>query len=255
MKLNLEKPLVFFDLETTGLDFKDKIIEVSLVKIHPSGAEETYTVRINPEIPIPPASTAVHGITDDMVKDSPTFKEIAPSLLEFLQGCDLAGYNSSRFDLPMLDEEFARVGIRANLQAVRHIDVQNIYHKMERRTLEAAFRFYCHKTLENAHSAEADAYATYEVLKAQLDEYPDVLENNVDALADFSKLQDNVDLAGRIIRNQKGENVFNFGKYKGIRVLDVHKKDPGYYRWILDGDFSFDTKSTVNKIILLGEDI
>lgn len=253
MKLNLKRPLIFFDLETTGLDAKDKIVEISLVKVFPSGEEETYTTRVNPEMPIPPESSAIHGITDEDVKDCPTFKEIAPKLIAIFRDCDVAGYNSGKFDLPFLDEAFAAAGIKAGFSDVKHIDVQNIFHKMERRTLEAAVKFYCNKELDNAHSAEADATATYEVLKAQLDRYPNDLKNDVDFLANFSKMHNNIDLAGRFIANDKGEAVFNFGKYKGQRVVEVLQKDPNYYDWMIKSDFSVDTKNHLTRIRLGGE--
>lgn len=255
MKLKLQRPLVVFDLETTGLTFGDRIVELCFLKIHPDGSEETFTTRVNPEMPIPESSTEIHGITNDDVKECPTFKEIAPKLLEMIKGCDLAGFNSAKFDLPMLDEEFARVGILSNLAEVHHIDVQNIYHKLERRTLKAAYRFYCDKDLEDAHSAEADTRATYEVLLAQLEHYPEELTGEVPSLAAFSKMQENVDLAGKIIRNEKNEAIFNFGKYKGQRVLDVFKKDPGYYGWIKQSNFSVDTKNQLARIMLLGDNL
>lgn len=252
MELKLERPLIVFDLETTGLGFKDKIVEIALIKIYPDGKEETYTTRVNPGIPIPPEATSIHGITNDDVKDCPSFKEIAPKLFEIFRGCDLAGYNSNKFDLPMLDEEFASAGINSGFSDVKHIDVQNIFHKMERRTLEAAMEFYCNKKLDNAHSAFADTRATYEVLKAQLDRYSETLKNDVDALAEFSKVNNNVDLAGRMIRNDEGVVIFNFGKYKGQPVTTVLKNDPSYYDWIIKSDFSVDTKNQLTKIKLLG---
>lgn len=252
MQLNLRNPLVFFDLETTGINIvKDRIVEISYVKVHPNGKEETKTRRVNPEMPIPPESTAIHGITDDDVKDCPTFKEIAKSLAAQIEGCDLAGYNSNRFDIPLLAEEFLRAGVDIDLNRRKFIDVQTIFHKMEQRTLSAAYKFYCDKSLENAHTAEADTLATYEVLKAQLDRYPD-LKNDINYLSQFSSYNNNVDFAGRMVYNDKGEEVINFGKYKGRLVADVLKTDPGYYAWIINGDFPLNTKKMLTEIKLRG---
>ena len=237
MQLNLRNPLVFFDLETTGINIvKDRIVEISYVKVFPNGKEETKTRRINPGMPIPPESTAIHGITDEDVKDCPTFKEIAKSLATQIEGCDLAGYNSNRFDIPMLAEEFLRAGVDIDLNRRKFIDVQTIFHKMEQRTLSAAYKFYCNKSLENAHTAEADTLATYEVLKAQLDRYPD--------------LKNDVAFAGRMVYNDKGEEVINFGKYKGRLVTEILKSDPGYYSWIMNGDFPLNTKKMLTEIRL-----
>lgn len=213
MQLNLKNPIVFFDLETTGINItQDRIVEISFLKVHPNGKEEIKSRRINPEMPIPPQATAIHGITDEDVKDCPTFKKVARSLAEQLEGCDLAGFNSSRFDVPMLAEEFLRAGIDFDMSKRKFVDVQIIFHKKEQRTLEAAYAFYCNKKLENAHSAEADALATYEVLKSQLDRYPDLV-NDVETLSkEYSSFNNNVDFAGRIIYNDKGVEVFNFGK-------------------------------------------
>ena len=200
MQLNLKNPIVFFDLETTGINIvKDRIVEISFVKVHPNGKEESKTRRINPEMPIPPESTAIHGITDEDVKDCPTFKEIAKSLAAQIEGCDLAGYNSNRFDIPLLAEEFLRAGVDIDLNKRKFVDVQTIFHKMEQRTLSAAYKFYCDKSLENAHTAEADTMATYEILKAQLDRYPDDLQNDIDFLSKYSSFTNNVDFAGRMI--------------------------------------------------------
>ena len=216
MQLNLKNPIVFFDLETTGINIvKDRIVEISFVKVHPNGKEESKTRRINPEMPIPPESTAIHGITDEDVKDCPTFKEIAKSLAAQIEGCDLAGYNSNRFDIPLLAEEFLRAGVDIDLNKRKFVDVQTIFHKMEQRTLSAAYKFYCDKSLENAHTAEADTMATYEILKAQLDRYPDDLQNDIDFLSKYSSFTNNVDFAGRMIYNEDGKEVINFGKYKG----------------------------------------
>ena len=250
MQLNLKSPLVFFDLETTGIDIvKDRIIEISYVKVFPNGKEETKTMRINPGIPIPPASTAIHGITDEDVKDCPKFKEVAKNLAAQIEGCDLAGYNSNRFDIPLLAEEFLRAGVDIDLTRRRFIDVQTIFHKMEQRTLSAAYKFYCNKNLENAHTAAADTMATYEVLKAQLDRYPE-LKNDVKFLSDFSCFTNNVDFAGRMVYNDKGEEVFNFGKYKGRLVQEVFKTDPSYYAWTMNNDFPLNTKQKLTEIKL-----
>lgn len=253
MDLNLKNPLVFFDLETTGLNTtRDRIIEVSLLKVYPNGKEEMKTRRLNPEMPIPPESTAIHGITDEDVKDCPTFKQIAKSLADQLEGCDLAGFNSSRFDVPMLAEEFLRAGVDFDMSRRKFVDVQIIYHRREPRTLEAAYAFYCNKQLDNAHSAESDTRATYEVLKSQLDHYPD-LANDIDSLSkEYSSFNDNVDLAGRMIYDENGIEVFNFGKHKGKPVEEVLKNEPSYYAWMMDGDFPLNTKQALTKIRLRG---
>ena len=252
MQLNLKNPLVFFDLETTGVNIvKDRIIEISFVKVCPNGQEICKTRRINPGMPIPPESTAIHGITDEDVKDCPTFKEIAKSLAAQIKGCDLAGYNSNRFDIPLLAEEFIRAGVDIDLNRRKFVDVQTIYHKMEQRTLAAAYKFYCNKDLNNAHTAEADTMATYEVLKAQLDRYPE-LQNDIDFLSKYSSYNNNVDFAGRMIYNDKGEEVFNFGKYKGQLVTDVLRRDPNYYEWIINGDFALNTKNILTERKLRG---
>ncbi len=251
MQLNLKNPLVFFDLETTGINIsKDRIVEISLLKVFPNGKEEVKTRRINPEMPIPAQSTAIHGITDEDVKDCPTFKQIAKSLVEILEGSDLAGFNSSRFDVPMLSEELLRAGVDFDMSKKKFIDVQIIFHRKEPRTLEAAYRFYCDKKLEDAHSAEADTRATYEVLKSQLDKYPDLV-NDIDVLSkEFSSFNDNVDYAGRMIYDENGVELFNFGKHKGKPVADVLLNEPGYYAWIMDGDFPLNTKQALTKIRL-----
>ena len=251
MKLKLEKPIIFFDLETTGLDIaKDRIVELCYIRIEPNGNEEAKSMRINPEMHIPEVCSKVHGIYDKDVKDCPTFKEIAPELSKTFSGCDLAGFNSNKFDIPLLVEEFMRAGIDPGLSDRRFIDVQNIYHKMERRTLIAAYKFYCDKNLENAHSALADTRATYEVLQAQLDHYPDALKNDVQFLSEFSSIGKNVDLAGRFVYNENGEEIVNFGKYKGKTVRDVLRTDPGYYSWIQQGDFTLNTKQVLEKLRL-----
>ena len=251
MQLNLRNPLVFFDLETTGIDIvHDRIVEISMVKVMPNGDEIVKTRRINPGMPIPPESTAIHGITDDDVKDCPTFKEIAKSLAAQIEGCDLAGFNSNRFDIPMLAEEFLRAGVDVNLGRRKFVDVQTIFHKKEQRNLTAAYKFYCQKDLENAHSAEADTMATYEVLKAQLDRYPD-LENDINFLSQYSSFNKNVDFAGRMVYNEQGKEVINFGKYKGRLVEEVLKNDPGYNGW-MNGDFPLNTKQMLTEIRLRG---
>ena len=252
MQLNLRNTLVFFDLETTGIDIaKDRIVEISMVKVMPNGEEIVKTRRINPGMPIPPESTAIHGITDEDVKDCPKFKEIAKSLAAQIEGCDLAGFNSNRFDIPMLAEEFLRAGVDVDLNRRKFIDVQTIFHKMEQRNLTAAYKFYCNKDLANAHSAEADTMATYEVLKAQLDRYPE-LENDVNFLSKYSSFTNNVDFAGRMVYNEKGQEVINFGKYKGRLVEEVLKSDPSYYAWIMNGDFPLNTKKMLTEIRLRG---
>lgn len=250
MQLNLKNPLVFFDLETTGINItNDRVVEISYLKVKPDGSEESRTRRVNPQIPIPEQATAIHGITDEDVKDCPTFKEIAKSLAAQIEGCDLAGFNSNRFDIPMLAEEFLRAGVDIDLNRRKFIDVQTIFHKMEQRNLVAAYKFYCGKELMDAHSAESDTRATYEVLMSQLDRYPE-LENDVDALSKFSSFNRNVDFAGRMIYNENGEEVINFGKYKGSLVKNVLKKDQGYYGWIMQGDFPLNTKQKLTEIRL-----
>ena len=250
MKLNLKRPIVFFDLETTGVDTtNDRIVEISMVKVMPDGDEIVRTRLINPEMHIPEDATAVHGITDEMVKDEPTFAQIAKSMAQFIEGCDFGGFNSNRFDLPMLIEEFLRVGVDVDFKNRQFIDVQTIFHKMEQRTLVAAYKFYCDKDLTEAHSAEADTRATYEVLKAQLDRYPD-LQNDITALAEFSERGQTADFAGRIGYNDKGEEIFNFGKHKGRKVEDVFREDPSYYSWMINGDFPLYTKKVITEIYI-----
>lgn len=250
MKLNLRRPLVFFDLETTGINItNDRIVELSYIKVMPDGSEVKKTMRINPGMHIPESATAVHHITDDDVKDKPLFKEVAKQLANEFEGCDFAGFNSNRFDIPLLVEEFLRAGVDFDITKRKFIDIQTIFHKMEQRTLTAAYKFYCDKDLSNAHSANADTEATYEVLQAQLDRYPN-LENDVDFLSKFSSQNRNVDLAGRIILNDNDVEVFNFGKYKGQPVAEVLKKDSGYFGWILQGDFPQNTKNVLTNIKL-----
>ena len=250
MNLNLKRPIVFFDLETTGVDTaKDRIVEISMVKVMPNGDEITRTRLINPQMHIPEQATAIHNITDEMVKDEPTFAQIAKSLAQFIDGCDFGGFNSNRFDLPMLVEEFLRAGVDVDFKKRKFVDVQNIFHKMEQRTLVAAYKFYCDKNLEDAHSAEADTRATLEVLKAQLDRY-DELQNDIDFLADFSSRGEAVDYAGRIVYNEKGEEVFSFGKYKGRVVSEIFRTEPSYYDWMMNGDFPAYTKKVITEIRL-----
>ncbi len=251
MDLNLKNPLIFFDLETTGINItKDRIVEISLLKVYPNGKEEVKSRRINPEMPIPSQATAIHGITDDDVKECPTFKQISKSLADWMEGCDIAGFNSSRFDVPLLAEEFLRAGVDFDMSKRKFVDVQIIFHKKEQRTLEAAYKFYCDKELVNAHSAEADTFATYEVLKSQLDRYPD-LQNDMAFLSqEFSSFNNNVDFAGRMIYDENGVEMFNFGKHKGRRVSEVFEKEPGYYSWMMDGDFPLNTKQALTKIKL-----
>ena len=251
MKLNLKNSLVFFDLETTGTNINtDRIVEICYLKVYPNGNEESKTMRINPEMHIPEASSAIHGIYDADVADCPTFKDVAKKIAADIEGCDLAGFNSNRFDIPLLVEEFLRAEVDIDLMKRKFVDVQVIYHKLEQRTLSAAYKFYCGKSLEDAHTAEADTRATYEVLKAQLDHYPEVLENDIAFLSNYSSYNKNVDFAGRIVYNEQGVEVFNFGKYKGMSVAEVLKKDMGYYGWIMQGDFTLNTKNVLTKIRL-----
>lgn len=227
----------------------DRIVEISWLKVDLQGNEESSTMRINPTIPIPPESTNIHGITNDDIKDAPTFQEVAKSLTKEFEGCDLAGYNSNRFDIPLLAEEFLRADVEIDLMKRKFIDVQVIFMKMEQRTLEAAYKFYCNKILKDAHSAEADTLATYEILQAQLDRY-DNLKNDMSFLAEFSSQNNNVDFAGRIVFNNDKVEVFNFGKYKGTPVAEVLEKDPGYYGWMMQGDFPLFTKKVLTNIKL-----
>ncbi len=250
MQLNLTRPLVFLDLETTGIDAAhDRIVEISLVKVWPDGRDEVRTRRINPGRPIPPEATAVHHITDEDVKDQPRFEQIARSLASYIEGCDLAGYNSNKFDIPVLAEEFLRAGVDVDLKKRKFVDVQTIFHKKEQRTLVAAYKFYCDKDLEEAHSAEADTKATYEVLKAQLDRYSD-LRNDVEFLAGYTEQNRCADYAGRILFDRDGEEVFGFGKYRGRRVAEVFREEPSYYTWMMNGDFPVYTKKVITEIRL-----
>ena len=248
MKLNLQRPLIFFDLETTGTNvMHDRIVEMSYIKVFPDGTEEKKSRRINPGIPIPAQATAVHHISDEDVKDEPTFRQIAKSLHEIFEGCDIAGFNSNKFDVPLLMEEFGRCGIDFDVAGRHFIDVQNIFHKMEQRTLVAAYRFYCKKELEGAHSALADTEATYEVLKEQINKYEE-LENNVEALAKFSSTGRNLDLAARIVLDDHDNPIFNFGKHKGKTVKEVLKKEPSFYDWMMQGDFPKNTKDVLSRL-------
>ncbi len=250
MNLNLKKPIVFLDLETTGVDpSKDRIVEISLVKVMPDGSEEVKTRRLNPQMHIPETASAIHHIYDKDVADCPTFPMIAKSLWSYLEGCDLGGYNSNKFDIPVLVEEFLRAGIDVDFKKRHFIDVQNIFHKKEQRTLVAAYKFYCDKDLNEAHSAEADTKATLEVLKAQLDRYPD-LQNDVTFLSDYSSRDQSVDYAGRIVYDDKKREVFNFGKHKGRPVAEVFRTEPSYYSWMMNGDFPLYTKKVITAIRL-----
>jgi DNA polymerase-3 subunit epsilon len=241
MKLKLERPLAVFDLEATGLNIaKDRIVEIAILKIHPDYSEETFLARVNPEMDIPAEVTLIHGISNEDIKDSPTFKELVPKIEAFIGDADLGGYNSNKFDIPMLAEELLRAGSEFNLTARKFIDVQNIFHKMEQRTLSAAYMFYCNEDLSNAHSALADTTATWEVLKSQLEKYPD-LKGEIDFLADFSKggNLNNLDFAGRLGIDDKGNAVYNFGKHKGKTVRQVHQEEPGYYGWFVSDSTDF----------------
>ena len=250
MELHLKKPICFFDLETTGINVAtDRIVEISILKVFPNGNKESHTWRVNPEMPIPPVVSAIHGITDEMVANEPTFKELASKVYALLKDSDLGGFNSNRFDIPLLAEELLRAEIDFDLKKALSVDVQTIFHKKEKRTLEAAYKFYCDKTLENAHSAEADTMATYEVLKAQLDRYED-LENDMAALAEFSAHKNFADFAGFIGYNKAGEEIFSFGKHKGTRVEDVMENEPGYFGWLLNADFPLYTKKVLTRIKL-----
>jgi DNA polymerase III subunit epsilon len=261
--LNLTKPLAFFDLETTGTNVaSDRIVEISIVKIHPGGAEESKTMRINPGMPIPLESSKIHGIYDHHVANCPTFRQVGGELARFLEHCDLAGYNSNKFDVPLLAEEFLRNEIDFDLKGRRLVDVQNIFHLMEQRTLSAAYRFYCQKELTNAHSAEADVRATYEILKAQVQRYENAdftdksgkvsqpVKNDIRALSEFSTINRNADLMGRIIFNDDGVEVFNFGKHAGKPVAEILKTEPSYYNWMMNGDFPLYTKKVLTAIKL-----
>ena len=253
MQLKLKRPLLFFDIESTGLNVAtDRIVEISMVKVMPDGSRDVKTRRVNPTIPIPEAARAVHGISDEDVKDCPTFAQLAKSMMAWMEGCDIAGYNSLNFDIPMLTEEFMRVGLDPKFRERNLVDVQVIFYKKEPRTLSGAYKFYCGKNLEDAHTAEADTMATLEVLEAQLDHYPD-LENDVAALADFTKRQKMLDYAGRIVLDEHDVPIFNFGNHKGRSVREVLEQEPSYYTWMQNGDFTQDTKNVLTKIYLEGK--
>ncbi len=249
MKLVLERPLAVFDLETTGLDISnDRIVEIAIIKVMPDGSTLEYHKRVNPEMSIPAETTAIHGISNEDVKNEKTFAELSNEIAEFIADADLAGYNSNKFDIPVLAEEFLRVKHNIDLSTKKFVDIQNIFHKMEQRTLVAAYAFYCGKTLDNAHSALYDTKATWEVLKAQLERY-ESLEPTIENLAQFTKTgaSDILDFAGRIARNEKGEAIYNFGKHKGKSLREVSKTEPGYYGWMLDANFPLYTKQTLQR--------
>ena len=250
MNLNLTKPICFFDLETTGVNIsKDRIVEISILKVFPNGTEERKTWLVNPEMNIPKEVIAIHGITNEKVANEPTFKELAKEIDNMIKGSDLCGFNSNRFDIPLLAEEMLRAEMDFDMKNRASVDVQTIYHKMEQRTLSAAYKFYCDKDLEDAHSAEADTNATFEVLKAQIEKYCE-LENNTKFLADFSSRKKLADFAGFISYNKKGEECFSFGKHKNKRVVDVLENEPGYFGWLLNADFPLYTKKVLTAIKL-----
>src|SRR5690554_3050848 len=250
MELNLKKPICFFDLETTGVNVaKDRIVEIAILKVFPNGNKESYTWKVNPEMPIPAESSAIHGITDEMVADEPTFTQLAPKVYSLIKDSDLGGFNSNRFDIPLLAEELLRAEVDFDMKRALSVDVQTIFHKMEKRTLEAAYKFYCGKELLNAHSAAADTEATYEVLKAQLSRYDD-LQNDISFLADFSSHKDHVDFAGFISYNEERQEVFSFGKYKGRLVEDILNSDSGYFGWLQNADFPLYTKKVLTRLRL-----
>ncbi|MAW16397.1 MAG: DNA polymerase III subunit epsilon [Flavobacteriaceae bacterium] len=250
MKLLLTRPLCFFDLETTGLNVaKDRVLEISILKVFPNGNKESKTWMVNPEIPIPPKTIPIHGITDEKVANEPTFKQLSRDIYSMIKDSDLAGFNSDRFDIPLLAEEMLRAGIDVDFKKHLTVDVQTIFHKMEKRNLSAAYKFYCGKDLNNAHSAEADTNATYEVLKSQINKY-DELENDISKLSTFSKRQKSVDFAGFIILDEDRDAAFNFGKHKGKKVIEVFEREPGYFSWLLNADFPRYTKKVLTAIRL-----
>jgi DNA polymerase III subunit epsilon len=263
MRLQLKNPIVIFDLETTGINIAtDRIVEIALIKVNVDGSEQEKLLRINPGIPISDETSQIHGIYDDDVKDEPTFKEVAKTLAKFMEGCDLGGFNSNRFDIPLLAEEFIRADVDVDLKKHKFIDVQAIFHKMEKRTLVAAYKFYCKQELVNAHSAMADTKATYEVLKAQLDYYEGVefedakgvktkpIVNDIEKLSEFSSFTRNVDFVGRIVFDENGVETFNFGKNKGVSVEKVFREQPGYYGWMMNSDFPLYTKNVLTRLKL-----
>lgn len=248
MKLNLTRPIAFIDLETTGVNISnDRIVEIAIVKILTDGTRQVKRKLINPQIPIPAGASDVHGITDEMVKDAPSFKQVANEIKQFIENCDLGGYNSNRFDIPMLIEEFLRAGVPFSADGRKLVDVQKVFHMMEQRTLGAAYKFYCNKTLEGAHSAEVDATATWEVLEAQIEKYPQI-GNTVDSIVKFTGEDDIVDFARRFVK-ENGVEVFNFGKHKGKPVVQVLKEEPQYYDWMMKGDFAMNTKQKLTEIL------
>lgn len=250
MKLNLKNPIVFFDLETTGINVSsDRIVEITYLKVEPNGNKTSKTLRINPQMHIPEQASAVHGIYDQDVADCPAFRQVAASIAKDIEGCDLAGYNSINFDIPLLVEEFLRADVDIDLKKRKFVDVMVIFYKQEPRNLSAAYKFYCGKDLSNAHSSEADTMATLEILEAQLCRYGD-LENTVDFLSEYSSHNKNVDYAGRIIYDDKKREIFNFGKYKGMLVVDVFQRDPSYYQWMMNGDFPLYTKKVITRLKL-----
>ncbi|MHA3046411.1 3'-5' exonuclease [Riemerella anatipestifer] len=250
MNLKLHKPLCIFDLETTGTNIsKDRIVEICILKVNPDASRETKTWLVNPEMHIPAFATAVHGISDEDVKDAPTLKEIAPKIMEMISGADLGGFNSNRFDVPLLAEEMLRAGVDFDLSKMKLVDAQVIFHKMEPRNLSAAYQFYCNKTLEDAHSAEADTLATFEVLDAQVGKYEE-LPKDINGLSEFSYHQKFADLAGFIAFDDKGQEIFTFGKYKGQLVEEVLTKDAGYFGWVQNADFPLYTKKVLTSIQL-----
>lgn len=261
MKLNLKRPLAFFDIEATGINIgADRVIEIAIIKMLPDGTEASKTWLLNPEMPIPLETSLIHGFYDEHVADKPNFKAVGAEIAEFLTDADLAGYNSNKFDIPMLMEEFLRAGITFDLNGRHFVDVQNIFHQMEQRTLKAAYQFYCNKDIINAHSAEADTRATMEVLLAQVEKYKDTefidkkgnktipVQNEVSALHEFTNMQRAVDFVGRMVFNEAGHEVFNFGKHKGKRVEDVFEAEPSYYAWMMQGDFPLYTKHKIKEI-------
>ena len=248
MKLQLERPIAFIDLETTGINIStDKIVEIAIVKITPDGSKTVKRKLLNPQMPIPKSSSDIHGIIDEMVKDAPTFKQVANEIKQFLEHCDLGGYNSNRFDVPMLIEEFLRIGLDFSTTGRKMVDVQKVFHLMEQRTLGAAYKFYCSKTLEGAHSAEVDATATWEILLAQVERYENI-GTTIESIVKFTGEDDIVDFSRRFIK-QNGIEIFNFGKHKGKPVTEVLKIEPQYYDWMMKGDFAMDTKQKFTEIL------
>ena len=249
MNLKLTRPIAFLDLETTGINItNDRIVEIAIVKIQVDGSKQLKRKLLNPTISIPKTSSDIHGITDEMVKDAPTFKQVANELKQFIDNCDMGGYNSNRFDLPLLIEEFSRAGITFNIDGRKMVDVQKVFHQMEQRTLGAAYKFYCNKTLEGAHGAEVDATATWEILEAQIERYPN-LGDTVETIVKFTGEDDIVDFARRFVKDDKGVEIFNFGKHKGKSITQVLKEEPQYYDWMMKGDFASNTKQKLTEIL------